>query len=203
MIICMFKIICVTDRKSCKEDFLTRIEKIASAKPDRIIFRDKDCSGKKYTEFAFKVLDISNKYNVPCSMYFHPEFLGDTHMTMPILQHFPLSEMNYLRLIGASVHSVDEAIEAEQKGVNYVTAGHIFATQCKPDLAPRGLDFLREVCESVKIPVYAIGGINPQNISQIAQSGADGACIMSGFMACENPAEYIKDLRKGAEISEF
>ena len=192
----MFKIICVTDRKSCKEDFLTRIEKIASAKPDRIIFREKDCSDKKYTEFAFKVLDISNKYNVPCSMYFHPEIFSNIHMTMSMLQHFPLSEMNHLKLIGTSVHSVDEAVEAEQKGVDYVTAGHIFQTSCKPDLAPRGLEFLKQVCESVKISVYAIGGINSDNINQIAQAGADGACIMSGFMTCENPDEYIRQLRK-------
>lgn len=203
MIISMFKIICVTDRRSCKEDFFTRIEKIASAKPDRIIFRDKDCSDGEYVKFAFKVLEISGKYGVPCSKYFHPDFTGDTHMTMPMLQHFPLSEMNYLRLIGVSVHSVEEAVEAEKKGVNYVTAGHIFETSCKPDLAPRGLEFLREVCESVKIPVYAIGGINPQNISQVVRAGAGGACVMSGFMTCENPAEYIKSLRKGAEISEI
>lgn len=199
----MFKIICVTDRKSCKEDFLTRIEKIASAKPDRIIFRDKDCGDKEYVEFALKVLEISGKYGVPCSRYFHPDFTGDTHITMPMLQHIPLSEMNYLRVVGVSVHSVEEAKEAESRGADYVTAGHIFETDCKKGLAPRGLDFLREVCNSVRIPVYAIGGISPHNISQVAQAGADGACIMSGFMTCENPAEYIKDLRKGAEINDF
>lgn len=199
----MFKIICVTDRKSCKEDFLTRIEKIASVKPDRIIFRDKNSGDEGYTKFAFKVLDISDKYDVPCSMYFHPEIFSNIHMTMPMLQHFPLSDMNFRHFVGASVHSVDEAVEAEQQGVDYVTAGHIFATSCKPDLAPRGLEFLREVCESVKIPVYAIGGINSSNINQIVQAGADGACIMSGFMTCENPAEYIETLRKGAEINEF
>lgn len=199
----MFKIICVTDRKSCKEDFLTRIEKIAAVKPDRIIFRDKNCGDEGYTKFAFKVLDISDKYDVPCSMYFHPEIFSNIHMTMPMLQHFPLSEMNYRHFVGASVHSVEEAVEAERQGVDYVTAGHIFATSCKPDLAPRGLEFLHEICESVKIPVYAIGGINAENIGQIVQAGAGGACIMSGFMACENPAEFIKDLRKGAEINEF
>lgn len=196
----MFKIICVTDRKSCREDFLTRIGKVAAAKPDRIIFRDKDCNGKEYVEFAFKVLEISGKYGVPCSRYFHPDFTGDTHMTMPMLQHIVLSKMNLFTAVGVSVHSVEEAKEAESKGANYVTAGHIFETDCKKGLAPRGLDFLHEVCESVKIPVYAIGGINPQNIKLVAEAGAGGACIMSGFMNCENPAEYIKDLRKGAEI---
>lgn len=199
----MFKIICVTDRKSCREDFFTRIEKIASAKPDRIIFRDKNCDDGEYTKFAFKVLDISDKYDVPCSMYFHPEIFSNIHMTMPMLQHFPLSELNCLNFVGTSVHSVDEAVEAEKMGVDYAIAGHIFATQCKPDLAPRGLDFLRSVCSAVKIPVYAIGGINAENINEIARAGAAGACIMSGFMTCENPAEYIEKLREGAEISEF
>lgn len=199
----MFKIICVTDRKLCKEDFLTRIEKIASAKPDRIIFRDKDCSDVEYIEMAFKIIDISDKYDVPCSKYFHPEFVGNTHMTMPMLQHFPLSELNYLRVVGASVHSVDESVEAEKMGVDYVIAGHIFETSCKPDLAPRGLEFLKQVCNAVKIPVYAIGGINSENINQVAKAGADGACIMSGLMTCENPSEYIKKLRKGAEINEI
>ncbi|MDE5582318.1 MAG: thiamine phosphate synthase [Ruminococcus sp.] len=195
----MFKIICLTDRESCGEDFLTRIEKIAMAKPDRIIFRDKKSDSGNYIDFAFKVLDISNKYGVPCSVYFHPDFTGDFHMTMQMLQHIPPSDMNANRFIGVSVHSVKEAEIAEKKGVDYVIAGHIFETDCKKGLAPRGLDFLREVCKSIKIPVYAIGGINPHNISETAKAGADGACIMSGFMKCENPVEYIKQLRGNVE----
>lgn len=167
------------------------------------MFRDKDCKDSDYVKMAFKVLDISDKYGVPCSMYFHPDLFSNIHMTMPMLQHFPLSDINAKRFVGASIHSIEEAKIAEEKGVDYVIAGHIFETDCKKGLAPRGLDFLRKVCKSVKIPVYAIGGINPQNISQIAQAGADGACIMSGFMTCENLAEYIKDLRKGAEMSEI
>lgn len=182
---------------------MTRIEKIAAAKPDRIMFRDKECNDKEYVKFAMKVLEIGSKYGVPCSMYFHPEIFSDIHRTMPMLQHIPLSEMNRCRFVGVSVHSVEEAIEAERQGADYVTAGHIFETSCKPDLAPRGLDFLRKVCQSVKIPVYAIGGINADNIKSIAEAGAGGACIMSGFMTCDDPAEFIKALRKGAETNEF
>lgn len=201
MIIFMFKIICVTDRKSCKEDYLTRIEKIVSAKPDRIMFRDKDCKDDGYIKTAFKILEISDKYGVPCSMYRGFDKFSNIHMTMPMLQHIRLSDINYCHFVGASVHSVEEAREAESKGVDYVIAGHIFETDCKKGLAPRGFDFLHEVCDSVKIPVYAIGGINPDNIRLVAEAGAGGACIMSGFMACENPHEYIKLLRK--EVTEF
>ena len=57
-------------------------------------------------------------------------------------------------LIGVSVHSVEEAIFAEKMGAGYVTAGHIFLTDCKKGLAARGLPFLKNVCESVGIPVY-------------------------------------------------
>lgn len=203
MIICMFKIICVTDRKSCREEFFTRIEKIAAAKPDRIMFRDKNSSDEDYIKSAFKLLEICKKYSVPCIMYRRMDIFGGIHMTMPMLRNTSQKDTQSLELIGASVHSVGEAVEAEQWGVDYAIAGHIFATQCKPDLAPRGLDFLRSVCVSVKIPVYAIGGINSENISEIAQAGAAGACIMSGFMTCESPAEYIENLREGAEISEF
>lgn len=199
----MFKIICVTDRKLCREDFLTRIEKIASAKPDRIMFRDKDCKDDDYVKTAFKILKISDKYSVPCSMYRKFDRFSNIHMTMPMLQHIRLADMNFINLAGVSVHSVDEAVEAEKMGVDYVIAGHIFETDCKKGLAPRGLDFLKQVCNAVKIPVYAIGGINADNINSVAQAGADGACIMSGFMTCENPAEYMEKLRKGVEKVEF
>lgn len=199
----MFKIICVTDRKLCREDFLTRIEKIASAKPDRIMFRDKDCKDDDYVKTAFKILKISDKYSVPCSMYRKFDRFSNIHMTMPMLQHIRLADMNFINLAGVSVHSVDEAVEAEKMGVDYVIAGHIFETDCKKGLAPRGLDFLKQVCNAVKIPVYAIGGINADNINSVAQAGADGACIMSGFMMCENPAEYMEKLRKGVEKVEF
>ena len=66
----------------------------------------------------------------------------------------------FFKVIGTSVHSVEDAIKAEQLGATYMTAGHIFATDCKKGLPPRGLDFLKNVCDAVEIPVYAIGGIN-------------------------------------------
>lgn len=90
-----------------------------------------------------------------------------------------------MKVIGTSVHSLEEALEAERLGVSYVTAGHIFSTECKPGLEPRGLTFLKKICEGVKIPVYAIGGIHPENLEKIAQTGAAGACMMSEFMRAE------------------
>ena len=63
-------------------------------------------------------------------------------------------------------------------------AGHIYATDCKKGLPPRGLSFLREVCSNVTVPVYAIGGIGfaDGRIEEVCKNGAKGACIMSEVM---------------------
>ena len=101
--------------------------------------------------------------------------------------HLPLSMLTKelcaeFQTVGASVHSIEEAQKAERLGASYIIAGHIFATDCKRNLAPRGLEFLNNVCRSVKIPVYAIGGITPDNLRDVLNAGAAGACVMSGLM---------------------
>ncbi len=85
-------------------------------------------------------------------------------------------------MVGTSVHSPEQLQTAEQLGADYVTAGHIFATDCKKGLPPRGTDFLSDICSRTKLPVYAIGGITSDRIPELRQTGAVGACIMSGTM---------------------
>ena len=92
---------------------------------------------------------------------------------MPVLRKLSEEKRSHFRIIGASCHSVEEAREAVELGCNYIIAGHIFATDCKKGLPGRGLDFLKEVCASVSVPVYAIGGINSENITLIRLSSHD------------------------------
>ena len=195
MITYMSDIICVTNRKLCQGDFLTRIEEIAQQRPDVIILREKDLPEPEYTILAKKVMEICQRYGVICILH---SFVNSAiqlnaeciHLPMPLLrqnagQKYPL--------IGTSCHSVEEAQEAELLGANYIIAGHIFDTDCKKGLPGRGIEFLREVCRSVSIPVYAIGGINETNIKQIYPTGAKGVCLMSSLMQCENVQTYIKN----------
>jgi thiamine-phosphate pyrophosphorylase len=98
--------------------------------------------------------------------------------------------------VGVSVHSADEARFAASRGAAYIVAGHIFPTESKVGRAPRGLAFLSEICEAVSVPVYAIGGISERNIAEIKQAGAAGACLMSSFMSCADPAAYAEALRR-------
>ena len=84
-------------------------------------------------------------------------------------------------------------------GCTYITAGHVFDTDCKEGLPGRGLAFLKQVCESVKTPVYAIGGIDPENYKEVMAAGAAGVCVMSGAMVCEAPGRYLSAFSEKTE----
>ena len=105
------------------------------------------------------------------------------HLPLHLLERYRKEgKLDGIPWIGASVHSPEEAALAERLGASYVTAGHIFATGCKAGLLPRGISFLEKVCQSVSIPVYAIGGIHPSNLGKIQDTKAAGACMMSEYM---------------------
>jgi len=85
--------------------------------------------------------------------------------------------------IGVSVHSLEQALSAQELGADYVVAGHIFDTPSHALERGRGLWFLREICESLSIKTYAIGGISFKNLGEIKRAGAAGAYMMRGFLS--------------------
>lgn len=189
-------LICVTNRALCQEDFLTRIECLAKAHPAAILLREKDLAETDYVKLAADVLCICKKHGTLCILHNYANaahMLHHTalHLPLPVLRTLPDAVRAHLQTLGASCHSTEDAREAQSLGCTYITAGHIFDTDCKRGLPGRGLDFLHEVCTSVSIPVYAIGGICPENISSIRETGAAGACIMSSAMACADVDAYL------------
>jgi len=199
MIICMSEILVFTNRKLCTGDFLKRIEIIASCKPKGIVLREKDLSENEYTYLASDVLKICRKHNVTCILH---NFVNSAislshrniHLPMEILKTLSQNDIKNFSIMGSSCHSVKDAITAQGMGCNYITAGHIYDTDCKKGIAGRGTKFLKEICQSVNIPVFAIGGINQKNIMQIYKAGAKGACVMKAAMQCEDPMSFLEKL---------
>lgn len=192
----MSDLICITNRKLCSNNFSDQIEVIASAHPKAIVLREKDLSEKEYEQLARQVMQICQKHGTQCILHSFSNVataLGATavHMPLPLLQKMTPQEKSHFQIIGASCHSLEEAKEAQDLGCTYITAGHIFLTDCKKGLPGRGLPFLEEICKTVRIPVYAIGGISSQNIESVRKTGAAGACIMSGFMRCKTVEEIM------------
>ncbi len=208
MIISMYDIVCVTNRTLCKEDFLHRIEKIASAHPAGIILREKDLSEAEYRILAKEVLQICTKYGLPCMLHSFVNVaielnVGRIHLPLSVLREMTASQKSCFKAIGASCHSIEDALEAQRLGCTYIIAGHIFASNCKKGLPGRGIPFLQSVCNSVSIPVYAIGGIDDDNINTVYEAGARGACVMSGLMKCDDVASTLKSLRKRVKDIKF
>ena len=192
----MSDLICITNRKLCSNNFLDQIEMIASAHPKAIVLREKDLSEKEYEQLARQVMQICQKHGTQCILHSFSNVattLGATavHMPLPLLQKMTPQEKSHFQIIGASCHSLEEAKEAQNLGCTDITAGHIFLTDCKKGLPGRGLPFLEEICKTVRIPVYAIGGISSQNMESVRKTGAAGACIMSGFMRCKTVEEIM------------
>lgn len=200
----MSEILCVTSRSLCGEDFLKRLERIAAACPAGVILREKDLSSGEYRALAEKALAVCRSYGVPCILHSFPdaaEALGaeGLHLPLPLLRALSPKRRQAFRVLGTSCHSVEDAREAEELGCTYLTAGHVFATDCKRGLPPRGLAFLREVCQAVTIPVWAIGGIAPENFPSVLASGARGGCVMSGLMTCADPAALLAAFQSAGE----
>lgn len=201
MITSMSDIICVTSRSLCSGDFLDQLRRIAKAEPRYVILREKDMKEEEYRELAVKAAEIFRGSETVLILHFFYKIAAEigcraVHLPLHMLRALSDEEKSAFDLIGASCHSVEDAQEAENLGADYITAGHVFATDCKKGLPPRGIEFLRSVCDSVSIPVYAIGGISPDNIDLVRQCGAAGACVMSGFMKCSDPAVFIKEFEE-------
>lgn len=182
---------------SAAENFFTQLEKICAADIDRVILREKSLTEEEYETLAKRVIKICGKYKTPLSLHTFTEAAKRLDCKSIHLSYadFTAGKGEGFETVGVSVHSLNEAISAERSGANYITAGHIFPTDCKKGLPPRGTDFLREICETVHISVYAIGGITPENAPFAKASGASGVCLMSGLMKAKKPRDIIEKIK--------
>jgi thiamine-phosphate pyrophosphorylase len=100
-------------------------------------------------------------------------------------------------IIGVSVGTVQEALEAERKGADYIAVSPLFSTSSKNNAGPgHGLDRLREIRRNVSIPVIAIGGIKPDNVREVIAAGADGVAVISAVIGSPDISAAARELRE-------
>ena len=182
-----YKKVAVTAQKLSKYSLTEQIQRMAKYdKPDCLILREKELTEAEYEVLAKQVLSVCKEENIECILH---NFVDAAKKLQVKKIHLPLSvmkkrvrELKEFDMIGVSVHSKEEALEAFHMGASYVIAGNVFETDCKKGLAGRGVEFLKEICESSLIPVYAIGGINEKNAKTVQEAGAAGECRMSYYM---------------------
>lgn len=97
-------------------------------------------------------------------------------------------------LVGRSTHSVEEAIEAENEGADYITLGTIFPTASKPGAPAAGLELVAAVRQHTRLPVVAIGGINIDNAAEVLRAGADALAVVSAVVAAQDIVRATRQL---------
>ncbi len=105
------------------------------------------------------------------------------------------------RLIGISCHSLEDALFAEEKGADFITLGPLYFTPSKQKMGePLGLNVFKSIVEKIKIPVFALGGINLNRVEEILRAGASGVAGISAVLnvpgVCEAAQEFLARIRR-------
>jgi thiamine-phosphate pyrophosphorylase len=184
-----FRLIAITNQAICKDNFLKRLSLLSELGIRAIQLREKQLTTNKLFTLAKKVKQAINIRNTKL-------FINDRLDIALLVKadgiHSPSYGINckYIKPIstklinGKSVHTLKEAIKAEKDGFDYILFGPVFETPGKGE--PKGLKMLNKICLSVKIPVFAVGGIEPKNARSCIESGAYGAAAIRPFMTGKN-----------------
>ena len=158
-----------------------------------LTLREKDLDKNEYLNLVEKIYPICKKYGIDLILHQNYDLNLDEkyniegiHLSYEIFKSLNKNIREKLikkyKRIGVSIHSLEEAKDVENLGATYVVAGHIFETDCKKDLKPRGLIFIKQLSSTLTIPIFAIGGINEENSNLVIKSGAFSVYMMSSMM---------------------
>ena len=184
------KIYLVTDEKACNgKDFYKCIEESIKGGVKIVQLREKNSSTKDFYEKALKVKEICKNYgalfiindrlDIAQAVEADGVHLGQADI--PIEKARKILKNKFL--IGATARNAKEAKKAELSGADYIGSGAIFGTNTKDNAKKLEMEDLKKIVNSVKIPVFAIGGINISNVCMLKNIGLQGICAVSGILS--------------------
>jgi len=165
---------------------------------DLIQLRAKEHSVEEIVDLAGKLHQVTSAAGVPLIVNDHAEVAAKVpvegvHLGQDddSLAHARKKAGRHV-LVGKSTHSLEQAVEAEREGADYVGFGPIFATPTKPDYQPIGLTGIKRVHNEITVPTFCIGGIKIDNLGQVIAAGARRVAIVSGLLKAPNIAKYAR-----------
>jgi len=196
----------VTDRAWVgKQSLYEQVESALKGGVTCVQLREKELSDEEFLKEAVEISALCKKYGVPFFINDNVEIaikchadgihVGQEDMEAAQVRQRVGEDM----MIGVSVHSVEEAVEAVKNGADCLGVGAMFSTSTKTDVSVLPKETLRDICSAVDIPVVAIGGIGRTNISQLAGTGVDGVALVSAIFAAEDIENECRLLRELSE----
>ena len=180
----------VTDRTWLGDKTLvSQVEESIKAGATFVQIREKDMPFNEFVAEAGNIKEITDRYHIPFVINDNIEVtLASEADGIHVGQNDrPAREVRAMigkeKILGVSVQTISQAVEAEKDGADYLGVGSVFSTSTKLDADSVSLDTLKEICSAVSIPVVAIGGISEENIMQLKGSGIDGVAVISAVFA--------------------
>ena len=198
-----YSVYLVTDsRNNTEEEFLCAIEEAIKGGTTIVQLREKTASTRDFYQLALKVKEITSRYGVPLLINDRIDIaiaidsdgvhVGQDDMPADIARAIIGDE----KILGVSASTVDEAIKAQVDGADYIGSGAVFPTSSKDDADSVSKEELKEIVDSVDIPVVAIGGINLENASLLKDTGIAGFSVISAIMYAEDPKVASSQLKE-------
>ena len=190
----------VTDKSDDVEKFLKTIEEGIKGGVSVVQIREKTAETLDFYNLALKVKEITRKYNVPLIINDRVDValaidaegvhVGQTDMPCDVTRKLIGDD----KILGVSASTIDEAKKAEKDGADYIGTGAVFPTTTKGDAPKITKKDLKDVVDSINIPVVAIGGITLDNAHKLKDTGIAGLSVVSAIMSAENPKKASEEL---------
>ena len=195
-----FKLYVITDRGLCAPRTLyDTIHDLLDVGVSAIQLREKDLTDAEYIRLAEPLCKLCHAYSAQLFINSRIEIameVGTNGLHLPgdsASIEKVIEQTNGCFIIGSSVHTLTEAKQRETEGADFITYSPIYPTLSKPDYGPAvGVEGLQNITEGVNIPVFALGGITPERVSECLDAGAYGVAVMSGVMSPENGVQQAK-----------
>lgn len=195
------KLYAVTDRKWLKGSSLEdEVEKAVRAGVTMVQFREKNMKFDELVSLAKKIGAIVHRYNIPLIINDDIDVAlasgaDGVHVGQEdICASEARQKIGRSMILGVSAGTAEIALEAEKCGADYIGAGAVFSTSTKEDAGKISFCELKRICDSVSIPVVAIGGIKEENIMELSGSGIAGAAVVSAIFAKDDAAASASKL---------
>ena len=197
----------VTDRSLSKGRATLQIVTAAVAGGATCVqLREKHCGTREFINEALALKPLLNAHNIPLIINDRLDValavgadgvhLGQTDMPIAMARKIAGSSL----LIGISAESLEDALEAQREGADYIGISPVFATPTKIDTAPPlGLAGVSKIRAQVDIPMVGIGGINQDNAASVIAAGADGVAVVSAIVSAADPGTAAKSLKASIE----
>ncbi|NLL06814.1 MAG: thiamine phosphate synthase [Clostridiaceae bacterium] len=196
----------ITDRHWLNgKSLISQVELALQGGATMLQIREKDLDEKSFYFEANEILTLCKNYKVPFIVNDNVELavkinadgvhVGQSDMKAKDVR----SLIGPKKILGVSTQTVEQAIEAENCGADYLGVGAVFPTGSKEDAAVLSFETLRDICNAVKIPVVAIGGITKSNIIELKGSGIAGISVISAIFAQEDIEKATFELKELTE----